>query len=126
MGEIVEMDKRGRITIPAYIRKIIGKDKFRIELINKNTIVLKAVKDKYRLIKTIEGITLKGDEKRVYEVLTGPGFYGSGRLKRLLEKSGLPEDRFKKALESLRMKKLVGVKAKGYTPTGGEVMVEAK
>ena len=65
MGEIVEMDKRGRITIPAYIRKIIGKDKFRIELINKNTIVLKAVKDKYRLIKTIEGIKLKGDEKRV-------------------------------------------------------------
>ncbi len=77
VGEIVEMDSRGRITIPANIRKIIGKSKFRVELVGKDTIVLKAVKNKREIVKRISSIKLVGDKERAsVDAATVKDFYG--------------------------------------------------
>ena len=51
VGKIVEMDDRGRITIPAEIRKAINKNKFAIELVDEKTIILRLVKDKREIVK---------------------------------------------------------------------------
>ena len=64
MGEIVEMDCKGRITIPSKIRKIVGKTKFRIELMDRDTIILRTVKEKNDVIKKILSLELLGDEER--------------------------------------------------------------
>jgi len=64
VGKTVEMDERGRITIPAEIRKAIGKNKFVVELINEKTIILRPVEDKHEIVKKILSIKLVGDKKR--------------------------------------------------------------
>jgi bifunctional DNA-binding transcriptional regulator/antitoxin component of YhaV-PrlF toxin-antitoxin module len=64
MGETAIMDKHGRITIPPKIRKIVDKKNFRVELIDKNTIVLKAINNKDELIQNIKKIKLSGDPER--------------------------------------------------------------
>ena len=64
MGELASIDERGRITIPAEIRNIIGKKNFKISLIDKNTIMLKAIEEPGELIKRIEAIELTGDLER--------------------------------------------------------------
>lgn len=64
MGIIVEMDGRGRVTIPASIRRIVGKRKFRVELVGKDTIMLRAVEDREELVRKIASIKLSGDRER--------------------------------------------------------------
>ena len=64
VGDIVEMDEKGRVVIPAEIRKIVGKTRFKVELIGKDTIVLRAEKDKRELVSRIAGIKLVGDRDR--------------------------------------------------------------
>ena len=64
MGELASFDERGRITIPAEIRSIVGKKDFKISLIDKDTIVLKAVEEPGELVKRIEEIELTGDLER--------------------------------------------------------------
>ena len=77
VGETVEMDNKGRVTIPANIRKIVGKGKFRVELGGKDTIILKAIGDRHELVKEIASIKLAGDEERVaVDVATVKDFYG--------------------------------------------------
>ena len=71
------MDERGRITIPANIRKIVGKNKFRVELVDKDTIILRAVEDRYEIVKRIASIRLTGDRERAFvDVATIKDFYG--------------------------------------------------
>ncbi len=64
MGEVVEMDGKGRVTIPANIRRTLRKNTFRIELAGKDTIILRAVEDKHELLRKILEIKLVGDEGR--------------------------------------------------------------
>lgn len=77
MGETVEMDDRGRITIPANIRKMLGKTTFRIELIDKNTIILRVAESGQELVKKIQDIKLNGDERRAsVDAASVKDFYG--------------------------------------------------
>ena len=65
MGETVNIDEKGRIVIPAEIRKIIGKRTFSVEIADKNTIILRATGERHDLAKRIEGIHLTGDKSMV-------------------------------------------------------------
>lgn len=64
MGETVNLDERGRILIPAEIRRKIGNRVFSVEMADKDTIVLRAVKDKGALADRIKSIRLVGDPDR--------------------------------------------------------------
>jgi bifunctional DNA-binding transcriptional regulator/antitoxin component of YhaV-PrlF toxin-antitoxin module len=64
VGETVNIDEKGRIIIPAEIRKMIGKRRFSVEVADKDTIILRATEDRHDLAKRIEGIHLTGDESR--------------------------------------------------------------
>ena len=64
MGEIIEMDNKGRVTIPANIRRMVGKTTFKIELLGKDTIVLRTIEDKHELVRKISNIKLTGDKGR--------------------------------------------------------------
>lgn len=66
MGEEASLDETGRITIPVEIRKIVGKKDFKIELIDRDTIVLRAIDTIEDQIKKIEGIKLEGDPERTH------------------------------------------------------------
>ena len=60
VGKTASIDERGRITIPSEIRNTIGKKEFNIQLIDKDTILLKAVNNT-DLLDKIKAIKLKGD-----------------------------------------------------------------
>jgi len=66
MGETVKVDDRGRILIPAEIRRKIGNKVFSVEMTDKDTIVLRAVKDRGALADRIKSISLVGDPDRAY------------------------------------------------------------
>ena len=66
MGETTSIDERGRITIPSEIRKTIGKKEFKIELLDQDTIILKAVETRNDLIKRIEKIKLTGESEKTH------------------------------------------------------------
>ncbi|MGB9878811.1 MAG: hypothetical protein ACPLGZ_02390 [Candidatus Pelagibacter ubique] len=63
-GEIVKMDRKGGITIPSNLRKAVGKNIFKVELVDKNTITLRVLEDKNELIEKIKAIKLTGDKER--------------------------------------------------------------
>jgi AbrB family looped-hinge helix DNA binding protein len=64
VGEKVNLDEKGRIIIPAEIRKKIGKKTFNVELVDKDTIILRATGDSRDLGKRIEAIHLTGEGSR--------------------------------------------------------------
>jgi len=64
VGEVVRVDEKGRITIPAEIREVIGKRAFKVELADKDTIILRAFEDRGMLVKKIADIRLVGDKER--------------------------------------------------------------
>jgi bifunctional DNA-binding transcriptional regulator/antitoxin component of YhaV-PrlF toxin-antitoxin module len=64
VGEIVKMDEKGRIIIPASIRRAIGKNTFRVELMGKDTILIKAFEGGRELMERVRDIRLMGDKKR--------------------------------------------------------------
>ena len=64
VGETANMDEKGRIIIPAEIRKVIGKKTFSVELADKDTIVLKAMGDHRDLARRIADIHLTGEKSR--------------------------------------------------------------
>jgi len=77
VGEIVEADAKGRITIPAEIRRIVGKKAFKVEVAGKDTIILRVVEDRRELVKKIADIRLMGDkEKAVVDAAAIKDFYG--------------------------------------------------
>ena len=81
MGETASIDERGRITIPSEIRKTIGKKEFKIELLDKDTIILKAVETRDDQIKKIMNIKLTGDpEKALTDFSTVKDRYGGRRV----------------------------------------------
>jgi bifunctional DNA-binding transcriptional regulator/antitoxin component of YhaV-PrlF toxin-antitoxin module len=64
VGETVNLDEKGRIIIPAKIRKVIGRRTFSVEIADKDTIILRATGDRRDLAKRIEDIHLTGDKSR--------------------------------------------------------------
>jgi len=64
VGETVEVDDKGRITIPAEIRRIVGKSTFKVELAGKDTIILRALEDKRMLVKKVAEIKLVGNKEK--------------------------------------------------------------
>jgi bifunctional DNA-binding transcriptional regulator/antitoxin component of YhaV-PrlF toxin-antitoxin module len=64
VGETVNIDEKGRIIIPAEIRKIIGKRTFSVEMADKDTIILRAKGDRRDLANRIKSIHLTGDKSR--------------------------------------------------------------
>ncbi len=64
VGETVSLDEKGRIIIPAEIRKAVGKKAFKVSMADKETIILKAVTDRSELVKQISDIKLTGDKTR--------------------------------------------------------------
>jgi bifunctional DNA-binding transcriptional regulator/antitoxin component of YhaV-PrlF toxin-antitoxin module len=64
VGETVNVDERGRILIPAEIRRKIGNRAFSVEMADKDTIILRAVKDRGALADRVKSISLAGDADR--------------------------------------------------------------
>ena len=65
MGETVNLDEKGRIIIPAEVRRVVNKKAFKVEVVDKNTIILKAIENRSDLVKRVAKIRLKGDKERV-------------------------------------------------------------
>lgn len=64
VGESVSIDERGRIMIPAEIRRKIKNKTFKVEAIDKDTILLSAVREGEELANQIQTIKLTGDTTR--------------------------------------------------------------
>jgi len=64
VGETANRDEKGRIIIPAEIRKVIGKKTFSVSLADKDTIVLRAIGDHRDLARRIADIHLIGEKSR--------------------------------------------------------------
>ncbi len=81
VGEKASIDERGRITIPSDIRKNIGKKNFKITLLDKDTIILKAIENQTDIIEKIQNIILTGDpEKTSTDFSTVKDRYSGKRL----------------------------------------------
>lgn len=59
------MDDRGRILIPVEIRRKIGSRAFSVEVVDMDTIILRAVKDRDGLAERVKSLSLTGDADRV-------------------------------------------------------------
>ncbi len=62
--ETVSVDEKGRILIPVEIRKAMGKKRFRVEMADRDTIILRSAQDRADLVKKIKSIKLRGDPRR--------------------------------------------------------------
>ena len=81
VGETASIDEKGRIIIPADIRKTIGKRTFNIQIADKDTIILKAVETRADLAKKIETIRLTGEKERTpIDFSTVKDEYGGKRV----------------------------------------------
>ncbi len=77
MGETVEVDERGRITIPAELRRRLRGSKLRVELSSDDAIVIRPEFEPESLLKRIKAISLKGDKRRAnYEASLAKERYG--------------------------------------------------
>jgi AbrB family looped-hinge helix DNA binding protein len=80
VGETVSLDEKGRIIIPAEIRKAIGKKTFNVSMADKETIILRAVTDRSEVVKKIDEIKLTGDKTRSsIDFSTAKDVYGGKR-----------------------------------------------
>lgn len=80
VGETVEMDDKGRITLPVGVRRIVGKSVFKVELADKETIILKVLENKSKLVEKVKDIRLTGDKKRIYvDAAAVKDYYGGGK-----------------------------------------------
>jgi len=81
VGETVNFDEKGRVLIPAEIRKIIGGRAFSVEVVDKDTIILRAVRDRRDLANKVKSLTLTGDpEKASADAASIKDFYGGRRV----------------------------------------------
>lgn len=77
MGETVKIDSKGRITLPASIRKVIGKSAFKVELAGRDTIILRVLENRNELVEKVKKIKLTGDRERAHvDVATVKDYYG--------------------------------------------------
>jgi bifunctional DNA-binding transcriptional regulator/antitoxin component of YhaV-PrlF toxin-antitoxin module len=64
VGETVKIDERGRVMIPAEIRRIVKNKSFKVESLDKDTIILRAVIERGEITKRIQSLRLSGDDER--------------------------------------------------------------
>jgi bifunctional DNA-binding transcriptional regulator/antitoxin component of YhaV-PrlF toxin-antitoxin module len=64
VGETVNIDERGRVMIPAEIRRIVKNKSFKVETLDKDTIILRAVIERGEVTKKIQALGLSGDRER--------------------------------------------------------------
>ena len=64
VGETVSIDERGRVMIPAEIRRVVKNKSFKVETLDKDTIILRGVTELGELARRIQALTLSGDEER--------------------------------------------------------------
>ena len=64
VGETVNIDERGRVMIPAEIRRIVKNKSFKVESLDKDTIILRAVIERGEITKRIQSLRLSGDDER--------------------------------------------------------------
>lgn len=77
VGETVKIDSKGRITLPISVRKIVGKGVFKVELADKNTIILRVLEDRHELVERVRDIKLMGDKERAHvDAATVKDYYG--------------------------------------------------
>jgi len=74
MGEVIEFDERGRLTIPLEFRHILRGSRVMVERGDDNTILIRADFDSEALLKNIRAIRLKGDG-RLSAVVCGTGLF---------------------------------------------------
>jgi len=77
VGETVKMDDKGRVTLPVGIRKVVSNRAFRVELADKDTIVLRVLGNRNELVEKVKALKLVGDKERAHmDVATVKDFYG--------------------------------------------------
>ena len=77
MGEVVELDERGRLTIPLEFRRILRGSRVRVERGDENTILIRPDFDSEVVLKNIRAIRLRGDRRRAkYDASSARDKYG--------------------------------------------------
>jgi len=64
MGEVVELDERGRLTIPSELRRMLRGSRVRLERGDDNTLVIRPESDSEAMLKSIKDIRLRGERIR--------------------------------------------------------------
>lgn len=77
MGEVVELDERGRLTIPSELRQMLRGPRVRVERGDDNTIVVRPEFDSEAVLKNIRAIKLRGERRRAkYDASSAKDRYG--------------------------------------------------
>ncbi len=77
MGEVVELDERGRLTIPSELRQMLRGPRVRVELGDDNTLVIRPEFDSEAVLKNIRAIRLRGERRRAkYDASSVKDRYG--------------------------------------------------
>lgn len=77
MGEVVELDERGRLTIPAELRQMLRGPRVRVERGDDNTIVVRPEFESEAVLKNIRAIKLRGERRRArYDASYAKDRYG--------------------------------------------------
>lgn len=78
MGEVVEVDERGRLTIPSELRQVLRGPRVRVERGDDNTILIRPEFDSEAVLKDIRAIRLRGERRRArYDAASVKDRYGS-------------------------------------------------
>jgi DNA-binding transcriptional regulator/RsmH inhibitor MraZ len=64
MGDVVELDERGRLTIPSDLRQMLRGPRVRIERGDDNSLVIRPELDSERVLKGIRDIRLRGERNK--------------------------------------------------------------
>ena len=77
VGEVIELDERGRLTIPLEFRRILRGSRVRVERGDENTILIRPDFDSEAVLKNIRAIRLRGDRRRAkYDASSARDKYG--------------------------------------------------
>jgi len=77
MGEVIELDERGRLTIPLQFRRILRGSRVRVERGDDNTILIRADFDSEAVLRHMRAIRLRGDKRRAkYDASSARDRYG--------------------------------------------------
>ena len=77
VGEVIELDERGLLTIPLEFRRILRGSRVRVERGDENTILIRPDFDSEAVLKNIRAIRLRGDRRRAkYDASSARDKYG--------------------------------------------------
>ena len=77
MGEVIEFDERGRLTIPSELRKMLNGPRVRVERGDDNTVLIRSELDAETVLKNIKAIRLRGERRRAkYDAASVKDRYG--------------------------------------------------